>query len=251
MSAMLWFSAGMAEVPADPRWMEPALVDRLSRMRYTKRRDEAMLGRWTAKTTVARALDHPLDLEALSRVTIVNAPDGAPEVTIDGKATGLAIGMTDRGDWAVATVRPGPERVGCDLELVESRSPAFVGDYFTPREQQVWSDADVEDRDLAANLIWSAKESALKVLRTGLRRDTRTVEVDLGSWRTATAGAWRPFAVHPNEGGIFPGWWVQHGEFVLTTVAAVATDTPVSLVEPPGLAQAIPGHAWMEAPLTE
>jgi 4'-phosphopantetheinyl transferase len=251
MSVMLWYSAGMADVPADPRWMEPALADRLSRMRYTKRRDEAMLGRWTAKNTVARALDHPLDLDALARVTIVNAPDGAPEVTIDGSPAGLVIGMTDRGDWAVATVRMGTARVGCDLELVEPRSPAFVGDYFTPSEQRLWGGLGPSQRDLAANLIWSAKESALKVLRTGLRRDTRTVEVDLGAWKTDPAGDWRPLVVHPAEGGVFPGWWVQHGEFVLTAVAAVATDTPASLVEPPALALAIPGHAWMDSPIAE
>lgn len=251
MSAMEWYSAGMAEVPDDPRWQEPALADRLSAMRYTKRRDEAMLGRWTAKNAVARALGLPLDLDGLARVKIVNAPDGAPEVTVEEKAVDLAIGMTDRGDWAVSTVRRGTARVGCDLELVEPRSDAFVADYFTSPERELWLTLGQTERDLVANLIWSAKESALKVLRTGLRRDTRSVEVDLGTWSTHPVGVWRALDVRPAEGGVFPGWWVQYGEFVLTAVAAVATEVPASLVEPPALAQAIPGHAWMESPLTE
>ena len=191
-----------------------------------------MLGRWTAKNTVARALDHPLDLESLARIKIVNARDGAPEVTVDEMPVDLVIGMTDRGDWAVATVRRGTARVGCDLELVEPRSAAFVADYFTPPEHELWLALEPGDRDLVANLIWSAKESALKVLRTGLRRDTRTVEVDLGSWSGDEAGRWRPLLVRPAEGGGFPGWWVRHGEFVLTAVAAVETDMPQSLVEP-------------------
>ena len=65
--------------------------------------------------------------------------------------------------------------VGCDLELVEPRTPGFVADFLTAAEQQ--SVASRPDPDAAANLIWSAKESALKVLQTGLRRDTRSVEV--------------------------------------------------------------------------
>ena len=48
-----------------------------------------------------------------------------------------------------------------------------------------------DGHDAAANLIWSAKESALKVLRTGLRADTRTVEVVLESPAGITAGAQR------------------------------------------------------------
>jgi 4'-phosphopantetheinyl transferase len=250
MAEIQWHSAGMAEVPVDDSWMEPALAARLEGMRYAKRRDEAMLGRWTAKTTVARALGLPLDLASIAGVRIVNAPDGAPEVAVDGEALDLVIGMTDRGDWAVCTVLGGRARVGCDLELVEPRSAAFVADYFTPRERQLHAGVDQGERDLAANLIWSAKESALKVLRTGLRRDTRTVEVDVEAI-DGEPGKWHELAVRSAEGGVFPGWWIRFGEFVLTAVAAVGTSRPVSLVEPPPLATAVPSHAWMDSPLTE
>ena len=235
----------MAEVPTDDGWMEPALRKRLSTMRFTKRRDEAQLGRWTAKTTIAHALSRPLDAASLEGIRIVNAPDGAPEVTVDGRAADMVIGMTDRADWAVCTVLEGRDRVGCDLELVEPRSKAFMADYFTAAEQR-WCADTGPDWNLAANLVWSAKESALKVLRTGLRRDTRTVEVAAGDIAGAPSGAWHPLAVRTREGDTFPGWWVRHGEFVLTAVAAVPTDQPRSLVEPAPLRSAIPAHAWME-----
>ena len=75
--------------------------------------------------------------------------------------------------------------LGCDLELVEPRSDRFVADYLTAAEQQLVLGAGPE-RDLVANLIWSAKESALKVLRVGLRRDTRSVEVTLDGWGAVT-----------------------------------------------------------------
>ena len=72
----------------------------------------------------------------------------------------------------------GESAIGCDLELVEPRSEAFVRDYFTVPEQCcVGAVPDGEESWLRANLLWSAKESVLRVLETGLRRDTRSVEI--------------------------------------------------------------------------
>jgi len=88
------------------------------------------------------------------------------------------ISMTDRAGWAVCAIAPPGIEVGVDLELVESRSTLFVQDYFTDAERRVALTGESAD-PLLTNLIWSAKESALKVLRTGLRRDTRSVEITL------------------------------------------------------------------------
>jgi 4'-phosphopantetheinyl transferase len=238
---IVWDSAGMHHVPADDSWLDEHERRRLGGMRFPKRRLESRLARWTAKTTVARALGLPTDPLSLGRVTVRNAPDGAPEVTVDGADVGIVIGMTDRADWAVCSVLHGRHRVGCDLELVEPRSAAFVQDYFTPREVRFVLDAPRAEHDLLATLVWSAKESALKVLRTGLRRDTRSVEVTLGD--EASRG-WRGLQVRA-DGVDLHGWWVRHGQFVLTCVAAVPCDPPESLVEPPALSAAVPTHGWM------
>jgi len=77
-------------------------------------------------------------------------------------------------------VGPPGRAIGCDLEIVEPRSDAFVEDFLTAAERSLVAGAPDEDaRHLLANLVWCGKESALKVLRTGLRRDTRSVEVSL------------------------------------------------------------------------
>ncbi len=238
-----WLSAGMNDLPRDDAWMDDRERSRIGQMRYTKRRQESRLSRWTAKTTVARALGLPPDAEGLSRVQVRNASDGAPEVQVDGAEAGIVIGMTDRADWSVCSVLHSAHRVGCDLELVEPRSAAFVRDYFTVNEQKLVGDAT--ERDMLANLIWSAKESTLKVLRTGLRKDTRNVEIELpgeehGGWRSLVASC---------NGARFPGWWIRYDQFVLTCVAAATSDPPVSLVDPPALASAVPSHAWMDNPL--
>ena len=75
--------------------------------------------------------------------------------------------------------------LGCDLEIVEPRSDAFVADYFTAEEQEVVRQACPADRFALIALIWSAKESALKALQSGLRIDTRSLSVALDDPNTA------------------------------------------------------------------
>jgi 4'-phosphopantetheinyl transferase len=145
----------------------------------------------------------------------------------------------------VCSIAPAGVEVGVDLELVEPRSRAFVEDYFTPRERRLAVSEEAVD-PVFANLVWSAKESALKVLRTGLRRATQSVEVDLGG---ASDGDWAPLRVAGTGIAIaFEGWWRRFGPFLLTVVADAPTDQPVSLRAVPALADAEPVHSWLEAP---
>lgn len=240
-----WHSAGMQQLPADTTWQDETLSERLQRLPYTKRREEARLGRWTAKNAVARALGLEPNHKQLRDIVIRNAADGAPEVRIGGEPLDSVIAMTDRADWAVCAVMAGGRRIGCDLELVEARSAEFVGDFFTAEEQGAINAA--AEPDAMANLLWSAKESALKVLRTGLRRDTRSVEVSLNSH---TGGDWQALSVRDIGGGCFPGWWRRSGSFLLTVVAEEAFPPPQSLQEPAPLDSATPAHSWQDNPYT-
>jgi 4'-phosphopantetheinyl transferase len=233
----------MRQVAADPCWQEPDLARRLAGMPYAKRREEARLGRWTAKSTIARACGMNTATKELRHIVVRNAPDGAPEALIKGEPLDAVIAMTDRADWAVCAIMEGSARIGCDLELVEPRSAAFVRDYFNPGE--VASVAASAEPDATANLIWSAKESALKVMRTGLRRDTRSVTVKLGD---ETGTGWNSLQVTAEEGQAFPGWWIRLGSFLLTITTEIPTAEPVSLEEPQPLRTAEPSHAWMDDP---
>jgi 4'-phosphopantetheinyl transferase len=241
---LTWLSVGLEEVPAADEWMDTALARRLDAVRYTKRYNEARLARWTAKVAIALTFGLPTDLKTLATVVVRNAPDGAPEAYLAGEPIDAVIAMTDRADWAVCAVLRDGGRVGCDLELVEPRSPAFVNDYLTVAERDAV--AASADPDFAANTIWSAKESALKVLRTGLRRDTRSVEVTLNGH---AEGAWRTLSIADVDGRTFPGWWNRFGEFVFTCATEQPTDKPTSLEIPPAIATASPAHTWMSNPL--
>jgi 4'-phosphopantetheinyl transferase len=149
----------------------------------------------------------------------------------------------------VCLLGPAGRSLGCDLELVEPRTELFIRDYLTAREADgVLAEPAGPARDLSANLLWSAKESALKVLRTGLRRDTRSVEV---AHLPGLSEGWREIAITVDEARAFPGWWQRFGDFVLTVVADVGDPIPppIPLVAPPGLAGGSPSHAWMRRPL--
>lgn len=238
----------MTEVPAGDDWLDVGESERLRSMPYTKRREEARLGRWTAKRALAHVLRQGDDPSVLRRIRIVNATDGAPEAYGDGRRLPLSISMTDRADWAVCAVLAGRHVVGCDLELVEPRGNAFIADYLTPYEQDLVTGAP-DRRDLLANLLWSAKESTLKVLRTGLRRDTRSVEIRLAP-HDPTARGWSDLYAHTTEGFTFTGGWRRFGAFVLTYVTTTVTVPPVPLLVPCPLEGAVPAHSWMDRPRT-
>jgi 4'-phosphopantetheinyl transferase len=242
----LWFlSQGMGDPPVSDEWLSPLEAGYISRLRFAKRRSEFRLGRWTAKRALALYLGR--DDGDLAAIVIDRTPDGAPAPLVDGRPAEAYVTMTDRADQAVCVVGPRGTRLGCDLEIVEARSDAFVSDYLTPAEQALVRDAPSEDaRALLANLVWCGKESSLKVLRTGLRRDTRSVAVSFPTG--AAVDGWLPLAVRTAEGVVHPGWWQRFGAFVLTVAATEPFAPPRPLVSPPSLATATPAEAWRSGP---
>jgi 4'-phosphopantetheinyl transferase len=244
---LTWLARGEMDLPPGRNWLAAGEVAKLSGMRFTKRRTEYLLGRWTAKQALARSLGLAADPATLARIEVRNSAAGAPEAHLDGEKLRLAISLSHRAGWAACLVGAGPGRVGCDLELVEPRSPAFVADYLTDDEQRFVAAApDDLARHLAATLVWSAKESALKVLQTGLRRTARSVPVVVDD--EPRRGGWAPLTVSTGEVATLPGWWRRFGDFLLTVAADRPTAPPASLDEPPALAGAHSTHSWLAQP---
>lgn len=213
--------AGCAEVPEDDSWLDPEEAERARGFIFPGRRLDFRLGRWTAKRAVAAWLG---GCEELARIAVRTSADGAPLVLVDGEPAPLEISFSHRDGRAACAVAPAGTRLGCDLEWVEPRSDAFVQDYFVPAEVELVMLAPVEERPLFANLIWSAKESALKALKTGLREDTRSVEVKLLD--TAPRDWGRLEVIRPASGEVFRGWWRREDGWVLTLVADPAPASP-------------------------
>lgn len=256
-----WLAVAEPGVPPGREWLSAAETARLDRLRFTKPRTEYLLRRWAGKRAVT-ALEASAvgsserqgpDPARLSRVELLNRPGGAPFVLRNGLPADLDVSLTDRAGVAVALVGPaGAGTLGTDLELVEPRSPAFVADYLTrPEQARVAASGPVrsEPWNVAANLVWSAKESALKVLRVGLRADTRSVVVSWGL--SPTLDGWAPLAVQSAGGGPFPGWWRRDGHFVLTVVYREPGRPPRLLPGGDQLATAVPMHSWTARPMAD
>jgi len=261
-----WMVRGEHDLPAGEDWLTPRELDRARAMRFTKRRTEYLLRRWAGKQAVAAAAGLPGEAASMARIEVANLPTGAPVVRVDGSSVDVDLSLTDRAGWAVCLVAwRGADvrvRVGCDLEIVEPRSAGFVTDFLTPREQRYVASRPADGRDAAANLLWSAKESALKVLQTGLRRDTRSVEVELGEPVAVTHGGtgegtdegtddgWAALEVRTAEGGRIPGWWRREGVFLVTVASERPLPPPRRLPGSADLRGARPVHSWLAQPLT-
>jgi 4'-phosphopantetheinyl transferase len=237
-----WLARSEDELPGDVAWLAPSETARAAALRYPKRRTEFLIRRLAAKHAVVAVAGLAADSASLATIEVRNAPGGAPYVLHRGERMALDISLSDRAGWAVCVCGT---RVGCDLEVVEPRSDGFVRDFMTESERRYI--AGQQARDAAANLIWSAKESALKVLRTGLASDTRSVEVTISPDAGDTDG-WARFAVHGPEAGTLSGWWRHDGAFLLTVAAPRPFPPPTALEDPRVLAAAVPRHSWVSRP---
>ncbi len=252
-----WLEQTAPDVPDDNEWLTARELVQLNSMRFAKRRAEWQLGRWTAKLAVAACLQLPADLHSLASIEIRPAPSGAPETFLGNQWAPVTISLSHREGKAICAVAPDRGTLGCDLEVIEPHSDAFVADYFTPEEQALVAQGAPADRPWLVTLLWSAKESALKALRDGLRLDTRCVIVTLGdALRTQneeeevcvsgefikdsafaarqadSASDWRPLQVRHFHDQTFFGWWQQTGNLLRTVVAAPPPARPCLLNVP-------------------
>lgn len=231
-----WYEQSLADVSTKDDWLSSWEKSHLASLRIPKRYCDWRLGRWTCKYALAHYLDISTDPARLATIEIRSEPSGAPAVLIDGLVADVSISLSHREGVAACAVGPSGMAFGCDLEAIETRSEAFIADYFTLEEQTTVQTASAPDRARVVALIWSAKESALKALRVGLRANTSAVSVDLedhpehahvGDVRIASweAGgpvrpipSWYPLRVTHSSEAVFSGLWFSEDKLVRTLV---------------------------------
>ena len=245
-----WLGQTQTDVPADDTWLSAREKFRLSGLRFAKRRSDWRLGRWTAKRALAAFLNMPDNPPALADIEIRATPSGAPEGLLRNQMSPLTISLSHSSNTAMCAVARASTGLGCDLEVIEPRADAFVADYFTVNEQKLVERATVEERRLLVTLLWSAKESTLKVLREGLRLDTNCVDVspvDVPSPEgqdgrqdpvcvpllSTGLDAWRPLRIRHAGTQVFGGWWRHAGHLVRTIVSIPPSYPPIHLEPSP------------------
>jgi 4'-phosphopantetheinyl transferase len=225
MITAYWLEQTEAGLPDDPWWLSPGEREGSSRFRIPKRRRDWLLGRWTAKLALAALLDA---LPPLSAIEIRPAADGAPEAFVHGSRARLSISLTHRGGAAACAVGPPDTALGCDLEIVEPRSDAFLADYFSGNEAYLLARSAGAMRFRLAALLWSAKESVLKALHAGLRLNPRSVHVAAAEALELEDNQWHELSCRV-DGQTFEGWWQSRGGFVRTLAATPPAAPPVAL----------------------
>jgi 4'-phosphopantetheinyl transferase len=215
---LFWSIQRMEDVAQNSDWLTPGEISRLEKMRFIQRRANWLLGRWTAKNALSAYLRNSRPVSSLSEIEIQSADDGAPEAFVGGASAPVTISISHSARIGFCAIGAEGISLGCDLEMIETRSGVFVQDYFTPEEQALVMEAGPGRQPLLATLIWSAKESALKALRQGLRIDTRNVSAHFPA--NDSGENWCPLSVqHAESSSTFHGWWRMWGEFVQTIVA--------------------------------
>jgi len=216
-----WLVRDAAAVPAGDDWLGPREREVLTGLTVAPRRADWRLGRWTAKAAVAAWTGRPpADLE------VVAAADGAPEAWAGERRLALSVSVSHRAGRAVAAVCDAPAVVGCDVELVEPRSRAFLREWLSEAERRAVAAAP--DPALTANLLWTGKEAAAKVRREGLRLDVRHAVVR-PALPPADGTAWATLAV-TLEGREVHGWWRRDRGHVLSVLCEpAAAGPPVAL----------------------
>ena len=223
-----WLEQTEADVPAENDWLSPREAVCLNAMRFPKRRADWRLGRWAAKCALSITLEAPANPQIFKKIEIRPAPSGAPEAFFGNQPAAVVISLSHRDGRAICAVTMSGMEMGCDLEMIEPRSDAFVTDYFTIEEQALVAGASAADRDRLLALLWSGKESALKALHTGLRLDTRSVIVNPRA-ESFDLNGWSPLRVRSTAGQVFHGWWQRSDNIVRTVVADPPPDPPIPL----------------------
>ena len=230
-----WLQQTEADVPPGNQWLSRAEADRAAGFRIPKRRNDWRLGRWTAKCAVSIYPGREQGASSLSQIEVRPAPSGAPEVFISNLAADITISLSHRAGAAICAVAPAGVQLGCDVELIEPHSDAFIRDYFTAEEQAMVDNCDEEEREALVTLIWSAKESALKALRTGLLDDTRSVSV-FTTGNLHGNNCWTELCIRIAGARLLCGWWQRSERLLRTIVAEPKARLPIALAELAGAA---------------
>jgi 4'-phosphopantetheinyl transferase len=218
MSQILFAIQDLDQLPPGMDWLTAAERAKYESFRFEKRRRDWLLGRWTAKQLLLNLEDVPAN--EIGRLEIATGTNGAPRPLLDSRPAAAALSLSHSNGRAFCAASHDLRRLGCDIELVESRSFSFIDTFFTARERQLVVDSGPADRDALVTMVWSAKESVLKALGTGLSVDTIDVEVKPRFGRLSDG--WQVADVVAKGAEPFVCCWRRDGQFVLSVSATIS-----------------------------
>ena len=152
----------------------------------------------------------------MDRMEIIAAEDGGPDLYFaGGDPVPISLSISHSNGRGFCALNADRHPVGCDLERIEKKSLDFFEDYFTSEEMEFCRQSSWNNYPVACYLVWSAKESVLKILREGLRRDTRSIQIKVEF--PAEEAVWCRWIGHCRiTSRTFHGFWRYDNEFMYT-----------------------------------
>lgn len=238
---------GLAEGQAPVGLLNPLELETLAGFRVVRRRRDWLLGRWTAKHLIRQQLlETTGEQRPLPTIHIANAADGAPYAALrpcvpasPPRPLPLSLSISHAGHYSLCALWPDHRaQVGADVERVELRERSFVETFLTESELSFVRRVIPPERDAIVTGVWSAKEAALKALRTGLGADPRQITVHFRA-TSPNPDRWTPLdltldpALLPESraDAAIQAWWrVEQGYVLTLAVLPLSSDISPGLM---------------------
>lgn len=134
--------------------------ERILRLKFKKDRDLVLVGDILAKHCIATVFDI-----SFSSVQIAIGEHGKPYVS---NSPHIHFNISHSGDWVACAVYDKP--IGIDVQKMKDTDFVSIAKRaFTKKEQDVFNKISQEDMKTQFYKIWTAKESYIKLLGTGLK----------------------------------------------------------------------------------
>lgn len=167
--------AAAVPVDGDPSLLSRSERERAEAFRFPKRRND-----WTAGRSAAKLALRDLVGCGADDLTVETGSSGDPVVrTQQGTAT-LGVSITHAGGIAAAVAFPLDRPIGIDLEPVTAIDPGLATLACDDREQRWLAERFAEDYNGALLRVWTAKEAAVKLSKTGLSVPLSQVRIESG-----------------------------------------------------------------------
>lgn len=164
------------DVPVHHEWLHPLEISYLNALRFEKRKQDWLLGRWTSKNLLRRVLYKDFNL---NEIEIRKGPNREPVVFFQAEPVACRLSISHSHGRCFCVLSTEEKALGCDLEKVETRSELFIRDYFTDTERRLLTEKQnlFFDRDSYYTMLWSAKECVMKACMTGLSMPAKNIEL--------------------------------------------------------------------------
>ena len=135
----------------------------------TKRKNDFIIGRYTAKQAL-----NAIHRSSLSQINIMPGSFGQP--ILKYPEIPFEISISHKANYAVALLFPKEQPMGVDIEIILDTNRKFLLDQFTAYERLAFCNHKQSAKAIA--MLWSAKESLSKALKTGLTLNLDIMEID-------------------------------------------------------------------------